>query len=287
MLKFNGKEKGAAFSYIFNQGEHTSESYFAYTNVCQNPVCMCNIVHINFVPPNDIELDHNQAVSYEISLDVSSKSIAPETKGRINENFANSLVKDLSEEDWGSLYQHYFSKKIFASEATDLTTVDAVFPVEDIEYKSLLIFYSDIIPYSRPVILTVEKKRFLVDDMYCVKPDCHCNEVHLLFIPYDNSGQLDTSHDEETYFVLNLKTHSWGVKEQGKVSISAKTLMETFFEKKELVDLYKTRYKTLRLLYKKYRSTSYQNSTVRKLNNVGRNDPCPCGSGKKYKKCCL
>jgi preprotein translocase subunit SecA len=26
--------------------------------------------------------------------------------------------------------------------------------------------------------------------------------------------------------------------------------------------------------------------TVRKGNKVGRNDPCPCGSGKKYKKCC-
>ena len=25
----------------------------------------------------------------------------------------------------------------------------------------------------------------------------------------------------------------------------------------------------------------------RKEHNVGRNDPCPCGSGKKYKKCCL
>lgn len=23
------------------------------------------------------------------------------------------------------------------------------------------------------------------------------------------------------------------------------------------------------------------------MNNVGRNDPCPCGSGKKYKKCSL
>jgi uncharacterized protein YecA (UPF0149 family) len=22
------------------------------------------------------------------------------------------------------------------------------------------------------------------------------------------------------------------------------------------------------------------------LGKVGRNDPCPCGSGKKYKKCC-
>ena len=28
------------------------------------------------------------------------------------------------------------------------------------------------------------------------------------------------------------------------------------------------------------------NRTVRKNKKVGRNDPCPCGSGKKYKKCC-
>ncbi len=26
--------------------------------------------------------------------------------------------------------------------------------------------------------------------------------------------------------------------------------------------------------------------TIKKSNKVGRNDPCPCGSGKKYKKCC-
>ncbi len=32
--------------------------------------------------------------------------------------------------------------------------------------------------------------------------------------------------------------------------------------------------------------TSSTNRTVRKGNKVGRNDPCPCGSGKKYKKCC-
>jgi uncharacterized protein YecA (UPF0149 family) len=33
---------------------------------------------------------------------------------------------------------------------------------------------------------------------------------------------------------------------------------------------------------------------IRRLSNlnkpkkkIGRNDPCPCGSGKKYKKCCM
>ena len=26
--------------------------------------------------------------------------------------------------------------------------------------------------------------------------------------------------------------------------------------------------------------------TIRNTEKIGRNDPCPCGSGKKYKKCC-
>lgn len=28
-------------------------------------------------------------------------------------------------------------------------------------------------------------------------------------------------------------------------------------------------------------------STVRKNRKIGRNEPCPCGSGKKFKKCCI
>jgi hypothetical protein len=31
----------------------------------------------------------------------------------------------------------------------------------------------------------------------------------------------------------------------------------------------------------------YEEPYVNPFRNVGRNDPCPCGSGKKYKKCCL
>jgi preprotein translocase subunit SecA len=29
------------------------------------------------------------------------------------------------------------------------------------------------------------------------------------------------------------------------------------------------------------------NTVVKDANSVGRNDPCPCGSGKKYKNCCM
>ena len=39
---------------------------------------------------------------------------------------------------------------------------------------------------------------------------------------------------------------------------------------------------TKKLLYREQK----QSGTIRKDKKIGRNDPCPCGSGKKYKKCC-
>ena len=39
----------------------------------------------------------------------------------------------------------------------------------------------------------------------------------------------------------------------------------------------------LKKLYKEQK----ESTTIRKGKKIGRNDPCPCGSGKKYKKCCV
>ena len=39
---------------------------------------------------------------------------------------------------------------------------------------------------------------------------------------------------------------------------------------------------TRKALYKKQKLSG----TVVKGKKIGRNDPCPCGSGKKYKQCC-
>lgn len=36
-----------------------------------------------------------------------------------------------------------------------------------------------------------------------------------------------------------------------------------------------------------YQNTKAGNQQPTRVNKVGRNDPCPCGSGKKYKKCCM
>ena len=46
----------------------------------------------------------------------------------------------------------------------------------------------------------------------------------------------------------------------------------------------KTRHEKAALNYNRGESRSSQ--TITKGKKVGRNDSCPCGSGKKYKKCC-
>ena len=76
--------------------------------------------------------------------------------------------------------------------------------------------------------------------------------------------------------------------------------MEGFDMYEEMVDA--IREETLRILFKaSFREDSSERKGVakvtgessaakavpqRRVKKVGRNDPCPCGSGKKYKHCC-
>ena len=224
MLQLDAKEKKHSFIYTFNRGEHQSESYAADAIVCQNPLCICNLVHINFISQEDIESGGERKVSYQVSLGIDTKSIASDTKGKINENFANALVKDFNEEDWDNLHQYYYSEKVFATEAADLTELEVTFPLEDIESDSLLICYKQIISYARPVILTVNDFQFMVDDLYCVRPDCPCNDVHLCFIPIKKYKQIVTAREQNyarvTHISLGLKSRDWVEKEHGQSGLT-------------------------------------------------------------------
>ena len=44
--------------------------------------------------------------------------------------------------------------------------------------------------------------------------------------------------------------------------------------------------KQRQLVTNKYDGSAAKPRPVRVEQKIGRNDPCPCGSGKKYKKCC-
>ncbi|MCL5772872.1 MAG: SEC-C metal-binding domain-containing protein, partial [Firmicutes bacterium] len=59
-----------------------------------------------------------------------------------------------------------------------------------------------------------------------------------------------------------------------------------YLYKIEVVDRAKAEKKTPYRVVRTNRDDDGRGTTIRREKKIGRNEPCPCGSGKKYKKCC-
>ena len=281
MLKIENTDKHYPICYTFTKGVHKNESYKAIAKICKNPICVCNLVHLTLIPDNKNKRLSGQNIEYNVSLDINSKTVSNETKGVINFNFAKALTDDFAEQDWNEIISIYHFFKTHATENTDLTTLDVSFPDDVIKDESVLISYKEIFPYSTPIFLNINQFTLWVDELYCVNPQCDCNDVHLIFVPFLKNDAVVDKTLKDTYIILNLNDNTWKIENRGHAKISANKIMTALFEHINPEELFKKHHKTLRLLYIKFRNKQ------KKFQSTGRNDPCPCGSGKKYKKCCL
>lgn len=63
---------------------------------------------------------------------------------------------------------------------------------------------------------------------------------------------------------------------------------EYFFERPHLLKKkHPELYEHLSKVFQQDMTETIKPSSYKKLAEIGRNDPCPCGSGKKYKRCCM
>ena len=88
----------------------------------------------------------------------------------------------------------------------------------------------------------------------------------------NNPYELETlSEDSELVFDINLEKLYFNMLDAKAEYLYTLPQWDGIFseEKREAIK-------------KEYR----ESKIVRNENKIGRNDPCPCGSGKKYKKCC-
>nr|WP_311198823.1 SEC-C metal-binding domain-containing protein [Paenibacillus sp. YPD9-1] len=93
---------------------------------------------------------------------------------------------------------------------------------------------------------------------------------------YWGNGSVDTKIDEETVVLTSTSTVSAPVSAQ--VSTSARTQPFTVFGSQTQSRV---------LTQSRRRTVHHIKMPIRVEPTPGRNDPCSCGSGKKYKKCCL
>jgi hypothetical protein len=140
-------------------------------------------------------------------------------------------------------------------------------------------------------------RRFVWAEYFCANYWCECQmvSVRLTEVDDDNacfgkalailccewfgmgerySVTLDDEFDQSVYapIILDLYKNKISSSEYASIIILKHRLIKAQNELNELDDLV---------------LDNPSNEPVKSTRIAGRNDPCPCGSGKKYKKCCL
>jgi len=138
-----------------------------------------------------------------------------------------------------------------------------------------------------------EGRTYLVEDTYCPNPECRCNEAELVFLEETQSEGKPVLHER---FVVALSTIDMKPRFRAFNDCcqdrAAELLRALQQQNQDLAEVVAERYeivKTLGCLSSPCDADDAVRPTLPNRSvypSPGRNSPCPCGSGKKYKRCC-
>ncbi|MCL7488002.1 MAG: SEC-C metal-binding domain-containing protein [Desulfobulbaceae bacterium] len=283
----NGKRCRAALL------ENDAETVYDVTfDVCANPTCTCNVVHINLTPIPDGHGMGEPAPTRTVPVDVERRK--PADKGEVKKrgparDFAKKLIKLMDEEDFQFLLTRYLAAKKHRTDTARPEDINAWFEYDKIEEEGLLTAYKDILPYAELFLVSLDGEECAVLDLYCLKNGCSCTETGLNIYRIKPGGAA--LGREIVCFFVDYRKKKWQPADSigtGKGWIDQQTARQAIEE--QIPSIYarmKERHGRLTKIYSHCRRKQLGiGDGPAQAVKIGRNAPCPCGSGRKYKKCC-
>jgi len=145
--------------------------------------------------------------------------------------------------------------------------------------------------------------QYLVTEHYCVNPACECNQLHLAFHPIRPDPAASGKYVAEPAFraTMSLDGHCELERLDNADPATARRLLIGWEQDTDATELKKLkwRYEKMREIGRRSMEGYIPKPPTEPPRprfdaaepdplpqRIGRNDPCPCGSGKKYKRCC-
>jgi len=209
-------------------------------------------------------------------------------------------------EEWNRQRQmrsHLESTLLDHSEEGNLVSYLAILHGEDPDHRTFDTLQNGI-------FFQYKDHTYLIDDLYCVNPSCDCKTVHLAFFEY--------SRDDDAKKAIRLKElHQCKFSLEGvflefngpssPTNLDKEALQALSPKMPRFARLFRQRYNEMKEIgHRSFSETNRfsrsssggvhtsRNSNLRSTvandkspTRVGRNSTCPCGSGKKFKYCCL
>jgi len=271
------------------------ERYDVVFESCPDPVCCC--FDLDLVCTRAGEGSSRGGRARVLTLDLGGESVSTDRRRMAPADLAlaRGLVAGLSRAQWQELRRLFIARKRRAMERCDLGALDIPFLPE--ERDAQMMAYDEVFRWAERFELEAEGQRWFVEDLHCVQPGCTCHDVVLLFYSTglagpEEEGKVRPSAALEPAAEVRYDLESGATERDPGMTGDASLVRRLMAAMKEhhpgFSEQLVERRRILRSLYRRFlrRAKKPAPAPARISAKVGRNDPCPCGSGKKYKRCC-
>ena len=274
--------------YLFEE----DKEYFIDTVSCSNVTCDCG--NLSLVVR---DIDSSFKAIYRLnSADGNLKLLEVKHSEGIGkkdyEALFHKLADEISDEELRLFRYDYRKDKLRQLETFNVRDIEYEF--EELHYRDpgIMVFFDEVFEPGYWEV-ELEGETYKVIDSHCKQPGCDCGDV---FIQAFGVNRTTRGAEKVGELVYNLNNGKKKFKGDGanRVEIIESIVKDIFLDDETMNAKLKYRSSIVKLLYAKdkNRRTKLEIEKTRKIikskrAKVGRNAPCPCGSGKKYKKCCM
>jgi len=263
-------------------------------DVCTTPACDCRAiglraialdVDVDFDPTHlssDAFLARFDSETMEARLDIDTGSVEPDDyDGRVplSAEWVQHVQAHIDGELLDVLHEQWLVSK-------DMKSVpkDAWGPRQPDD----LIGWYEAHPSDRSDIYLDDNGAFIAEDLFCVKPNCTCDEAVIAFEPAKPAKPTKPTKpaSEQDVRSIRIRISTLDVIER-RVAAHDAALLDRLWAAFTV----RHRHLAVRLSERNRQMVELASgrgraAPGRPLSRTGRNESCPCGSGKKYKRCC-
>lgn len=147
--------------------------------------------------------------------------------------------------------------------------------------KGVMVRYRNLFPDDFDLVRYLDGRAYFLEDYHCLEPNCSCSSVTLSVTALDDDGGDHQDLGHATFELLAPRLKPTGTK-------AATTVVRKIMKERIMQERVAKRHAECRRIAPALAAALGRvPKTVTVGKKPGRNDPCSCGSGKKYKKCCL
>lgn len=286
MLFFRDENQDKEFLCLIEDGR--KQNYECIFSACDNPTCICMTIDIDLKSIPDQNCVDLPGPCHRVEINLVDRKLCASLKKDLTSEekaLGDLLLSQLEIDDFEFLETKHFAYKNKITKAADINEIEGYFDYDEVELNGLMYAYNGVLPYGDQLLADIKGEKYIIVDQFCLLPKCKCTDTTLDLVP---AGEDAMKADPWCAFRLTYAKRHWAVMEDSPPPIPLDEIRSTIEEQHP--DFYKqlqTRHEKLKKIYLNCRRKHYSPPQTVTGRKVGRNDPCPCGSGKKYKKCCL